>query len=166
MKNIIAAIAVALLVWSTVPLAQDAPATQPAPTSPEAPAPAPQAQTQATDDALNDLSGMTFSCPRAALNAAAREAAKVRTQGAYQFAFFRIVSDSHHATYEVHFKSNYAGEKMLKYCVAIYCQQGWDPATTKASIELMGDARQPYATSGHATHCAAPPAAGKGSSKR
>src|SRR5688572_7853771 len=142
MKHIIAAIAVALLVWTTVPRAQDAPAaTQPASAPAEEPASA--ARAQADNAALKDLSAMTLSCPKAALNAAAREAAKVRSQGAYQFAFFRIVSDSHHASYEVHFKSNYAGEKMLKYCVAIYCQQGWDPATTKTSIELMGDTSLP-----------------------
>ena len=53
---------------------------------------------------------MTFSCPKAGLNAAAREAAKVPSQGTYQFAYFRIINDSHHASYEVHFKSNYQGE--------------------------------------------------------
>ena len=96
MKNIIAAIAIALLVWSTVPRAQNAPAvTQAAPASPEQPAPV--AEAPAADSGLNDLAAMTFGCPKAALNAAAREAAKVRSQGAYQFAFFRIVSDSHHA---------------------------------------------------------------------
>ena len=86
---------------------------------------------------------MTFSCPKAGLNAAAREAAKVPSQGTYQFAYFRIISDSHHASYEIHFKSNYQGEADLKYCVAIYCQQGWDPKTTKTSVTLMGNERQP-----------------------
>ena len=60
---------------------------------------------------------MTFGCPKAGLNAAAREAAKVPSQGTYQFSYFKIINDSHHAAYEVHFKSNYAGEPDLKYCV-------------------------------------------------
>jgi hypothetical protein len=165
MKNIIAGIAVALLLCSTVPRAQNAPAvTQGAPTSP--PPSAPAAETAAADTGLNDLAAMTFSCPKAALNAAAREAAKVRTQGAYQFAFFRIVSDSHHASYEVRFKSNYAGEKELKYCVAIYCQQGWDPATTKTSVTLMSNARQPAAAADHGAHCGGTPASEGQPSKR
>ena len=152
MKNIIAAIAVALLVWSTVPRAQNAPAVTPAaPASAEQPAPV--AEAPAADSGLNDLAAMTFGCPKAALNAAAREAAKVRSQGAYQFALFRIVSDSHHASYEVHFKSNYAKEKELKYCVAIYCQQGWDPTTTKTSVTLMSNSRQAPAAADHAAHC-------------
>jgi len=132
-KHLIAGIGISLLVWSSTPRAQ---------------APAP-------DSGLGDLAAMTFSCPKAALNAAAREAVKVRTQGTYQFAYFRIVSDSHHAAYEVHFKSNYQGEKDLKYCVALYCQQGWDPATAKTSVTLMNDPRQPPGTHG-ACHAPAP----------
>ena len=83
---------------------------------------------------LSDLDAMTFSCPKAGLNAAAREAAKVPSQGTYQFAYFKIINDAHHAAYEVHFKSNYVGEPDLKYCVAMYCQQGWDPNTTEISV--------------------------------
>lgn len=89
--------------------------------------------------ALDDLDAMTFDCPKAGLNAAAREAAKVPAQGTYQFSYFRIISDAHHATYEVHFKSNYVGEPELQYCVSIYCQQGWDPARTMVSVTLMGN---------------------------
>jgi len=96
---------------------------------------------------------MTFGCPKAGLNAAAREAAKVRSQGTYQFAYFRIVSDSHHASYEVHFKSNYVGEPDLKYCVAVYCQQGWDPKTTKTSVSVMSDERQPPKVAAHEADC-------------
>ena len=118
MKNIIAGVAIALIASSTV-------AQEPA------------------DSGLNDLAAITFGCPKAALNAAAREAAKVRSQGTYQFSYFKIISDSHHSAFEVHFKSNYTGEKDLKYCVAMYCQQGWDPKTTKTSITLMNDPRQP-----------------------
>ena len=58
------------------------------------------------------------------MNAAAREAAKVRSQGTYQFAYFKIINDTHHASYEVHFKSNYEGEADLKYCVAMYLSTG------------------------------------------
>jgi hypothetical protein len=114
-----------------------------------------QAQT-ASGDGLSDLDAMTFGCPKAALNAAAREAAKMPAQGTYQFAYFKILSDSHHAAYEVHFKSNYAGEADLKYCVAIYCQQGWDPKTTKASVTLMGSERQRTAKEPHGAACGGP----------
>ena len=110
----------------TVPRAQTAaPATQTVPASQDPSAPFPS--TAPATDGLSDLDAMTFGCPKAGLNAAAREAAKVPSQGTYQFAYFKIISDSHHASYEVHFKSNYQGEADLKYCVAIYCQQGWDP---------------------------------------
>ena len=164
MKNITAGIAIALLVWSTVPRAQNAPpATQPAPPSQQQSTPV--TQTPPADNGLNDLSAMTFGCPKAALNAAAREAAKVRSQGAYQFAFFRIISDSHHASYEVHFRSNYQGEKDLKYCVAIYCQQGWDPGTTKTSVTLIGDPHQPEGAEAHGAACADKPVPGRRRSK-
>src|SRR4051812_44981902 len=86
---------------------------------------------------LDDLDAMTFDCPKAGLNAAAREASKVPAQGTYQFSYFRIINDAHHATYEVHFKSNYVGEPELQYCVSIYCQQGWDPAKTMVSVTPM-----------------------------
>jgi hypothetical protein len=151
MKNIIAASAIALTVWSAAPRAQIAPGEAPAETG--------------ADNGLGDLATMTFSCPKAALNAAAREAAKVRSQGTYQFAFFKIVSDSHHAAYEVHFTSNYPKEKELKYCVAIYCQQGWDPRNTKTSVTLMNDTRKlPH--EGHAASCGAQPASDKRTSKQ
>ena len=88
---------------------------------------------------LEALASMTFDCPKAALDAAAREAAKVPSQGSYQFSYFRIVNDAHHALYEVHFKSNHSAEPDLRYCVAIYCQQGWDPRTTQADVKLMSD---------------------------
>lgn len=102
----------------------------------------PQAGIAPASDGLSDLDAMTFSCPRAGLNAAAREAAKVPSQGHYQFAHFRIISDSHHSSYEVHFKSNYPGEADLKYCVSIYCQQGWDPNTSKTSVSLISNKPQ------------------------
>lgn len=121
--------------------------------APEAPATPPAPPAPAADNGLNDLAAMTFGCPRAALNAAAREAAKAPSQGSYQFAYFGIVSDSHHAAYEVHFKSNYQTEPVLKYCVAIYCQQGWDPNTTKTSVTLMGADAKPGKAAAVATHC-------------
>jgi hypothetical protein len=88
---------------------------------------------------LDDLDAMTFDCPKAGLNAAAREASKAPAQGTYQFSYFRIINDAHHATYEVHFKSNYVGEPELQYCVSIYCQQGWDPSRTMVGVTLMGN---------------------------
>ena len=127
---------------------------------------APQAQAQAAPDApvpegLSDLNAITFSCPRAALNTAARQAAKVPSQGTYQFAYFKIISGTHHAAYEVHFKSNYTGETDLRYCVEMYCQQGWDPRTTKASITLMSTQREGVTTHGDACGVHAPPVRGR-----
>jgi hypothetical protein len=63
----------------------------------------------------------------------AREAAKVSARGTYQFSYFNIIKESHHARYEVHFRSNYEGEPELKYCVVLYCQRGWDPAQARAA---------------------------------
>ena len=119
-----------------------------------------------TRDGLGDLDALTFSCPKAGLNAAAREAAKAPSQGTYQFAYFKIINDSHHATYEVHFKSNYAGEVDLKYCVVLYCQQGWDPTTAKTSVTLMGNERQHTGGAAHAADCGSKPAPIKRRSKR
>jgi hypothetical protein len=99
--------------------------------------------------ALDDLDVMTFDCPKAGLNAAARAASKVPAQGTYQFSYFRIINDAHHATYEVHFKSNYVGERELQYCVSIYCQQGWDPSRTMVGVALMGDKERAAACGGH-----------------
>jgi hypothetical protein len=107
--------------------------------------PAAVAKPAATDTAapasqgLADLDAMTFDCPKAGLNAAAREAAKVPSQGTYQFSYFKIINDAHHASYEVHFRSNYVGEPELRYCVLMYCQQGWNPNTTRIDVRLMSD---------------------------
>lgn len=138
MKMWLAASAIALAAWSDAP--------------------------QAQVDRLSDLEAMTFSCPKAGLNAAAREAANVPSQGTYQFAYFKIISDSHHASYEVHFKSNYEGEADLKYCVSVYCQQGWDP-NTKTSVMPMSNAPQKKGTAAHAATCGAQPAPVKQRSK-
>jgi hypothetical protein len=138
----VAGIAVVVTLSGSAPDAQTA--------KPEAPADAASAP---ADNGLRDLASMTFGCPKAALNAAAREAAKVRSQGTNQFSFFKIISDSHHGAYEVHFTSNYAGEKELKYCVAMYCQQGWDPNTTKTTVTLMNDPRQLPGASPHGAAC-------------
>jgi hypothetical protein len=102
---------------------------------------------------LGDLDGMTQACAKAGLNAAARQAAEVPAQGTYQFSYFEIINDSHHAAYEVHFKSNYQGEPDLKYCVAIYCQQGWDPSTTEAEVTPMSDARPAAGGAAHGASC-------------
>jgi hypothetical protein len=102
------------------------------------------------------LNAMTFACPRAGLNAAARQAAKAPSQGTYQFAYFKIVSDGHHAAYEVHFKSNYEGEPELRYCVEMYCQQGWDPDRTKTTVKMMSTQRAGVTAHGEACGVHAP----------
>jgi hypothetical protein len=126
---------------------------------------APQAQTQAAPAplpaGLSDLNAMTFGCPRAGLNAAARQAAKVPSQGTYQFSYFKIISDTHHAAYEVHFKSNYEGEPDLRYCVEMYCQQGWDPNTTKTTVTMMSTQRAGVKTHGVACGGHEPPTRGR-----
>jgi hypothetical protein len=154
-RTVIVSAAVALAAWGGVSHAQPpAGGAQTAPTSAEPSAPT--AGTAPASDGLSDLDAMTFACPKAGLNAAAREAAKVPAQGTYQFAYFKILNDSHHAAYEVHFKSNYAGEVDLKYCVAIYCQQGWDPRTTKTSVTLMGSERRRTDKAAHGAACGGP----------
>ena len=120
-------------------------------------APQDQAVVASAANGLSDLEALTFACPTAALNAAARRAAKAPSQGTYQFSYFRIINDSHHASYEVHFKSNYEGEAELRYCVEMYCQQGWDPKTTKATIALMSTQREGVTTHGAACGVHAPP---------
>ena len=110
--------------------------------SPQAPA--------APVDGLADLNAVTFSCPKAGLNAAARQAAKVPSQGTYQFSYFKIVNNTHHAAYEVYFRSNFAGEPELRYCVEMYCQQGWDPKTANATVTLMSTQRAGVKTHGAA----------------
>jgi hypothetical protein len=140
--------AVAVLAASTaLSRAQGTGAPQTAVTT-QAPS-APSVEPSLATDGLSDLNAMTFGCPKAALNAAAREAAKAPSQGTYQFAYFSIISDSHHAAYEVHFKSNYAGERDLKYAVSLYCQQGWDPRTTKTTVTLMSDKRRAPRAAAH-----------------
>jgi len=103
---------------------------------------------------LSDLEAMTFSCPQAGLNAAARAAAKVPSQGHYQFAYFKIINDTHHSIYQVHFKSNYQTEADLEYCVSIYCQQGHDPTP---SVSLISKEPHPTAankaSAAHSADC-------------
>jgi hypothetical protein len=165
MKNITLITAVALAACSAVSHVQAVPETTQAVPNPQEQS-APVASTAPPSDGLSDLNAMTFGCPKAALNAAAREAAKVPSQGTYQFAFFRIISDSHHSSYEIHFKSNYQGEADLKYCVSIYCQQGWDPKTTKACVKLISNDRQPVAGAAHGSDCDNKPAPVKRRLKR
>jgi hypothetical protein len=134
----------------------------PAPTnasSPQAQSVAPASSAPA-NHGLADLDAMTFACPKAGLNAAAREAAKAPSQGTYQFSYFSIIHDAHHAFYEVHFKSNYQGEPELKYCVSMYCQQGWDPKTSKTEVTLMSTERRRGAKA-HTTACSVHVAEGK-----
>ena len=142
----------ALVAWTTASHAQTVDAAAPTAPVPQQQS-APLAGTAPAGDGLSDLNAMTFSCVRAGLNAAAREAAKAKSQGTYQFSYFKIINDTHHSSYEVHFKSNYSGEPDLKYCVAIYCQQGWDPKTTQISVRPMSNERQPVQVAAHGADC-------------
>lgn len=159
MKNIIALTTIVLSACSTMPSTGEHPAA----TSTAQEQSNPAASIKPANDVLSDLGAMTFSCPQAGLNAAAREAANVPSQGHYQFAYFRIVNDAHHSLYEVHFKSNYQSEADLKYCVSVYCQQGQDPAPL---VSLISNVSQPTATSqkgaAHSADCGDQPPLVKG----
>ncbi|HMF61190.1 MAG TPA: hypothetical protein VK595_12505, partial [Vicinamibacterales bacterium] len=61
---------------------------------------------------------------------------------------------------------NYLGEADLNYCVAVYCQQGWDPKTTKAAVTLMGSKPQAKGAAAHGADCAVKPAPVKRPVKR
>jgi len=152
LKDIMGIAVLALVAWTTVSHAQtgDA-AAQTAPVPPQQSAP--PEDTAPAGDGLSDLNAVTFSCVRAGLNAAGREAAKTPSQGTYQFSYFKIIKDTHHSFYEVHFRSNYSGEPDLKYCVAIYCQQGWDPKTTQTSVRPMSTKRQPVQVAADGGDC-------------
>jgi hypothetical protein len=160
MRSIIVITTVALVACSAASHEQTATGTPKTVSTPQEQSAA-VADSASTIDDLGDLAAMTFGCPKAALNAAAREAAKVPSQGTYQFAYFKIISASHHSIYEVHFKSNYEGEADLKYCVSMYCQQGWDPRTTKTSVSLMSNAGQPAEGAAHGAACGNKPAPAK-----
>jgi hypothetical protein len=165
MTNIPIMTAVAVAMSASLVIAQNpATGTQRPPTPQEQIAPGERTAPAAAG--LSYLDAMTFGCPKAALNAAAREAAKVRSHGTYQFSYFEIINDSHHSSYEIHFKSNYQGEPDLKYCVAMYCQEGWDPTTTKPAVTLMGNTGQSAHMAAHGADCREKPAAVKGGVKR
>ena len=121
--------------------AQAAPSSQPAlhaqPSSERPEQAASGAGSGGTELTLNDLGAMTFNCTKAGLNAAAREAAKERAKGNYQLSYFKLVSSSHHSIFEVHFKSNNYEDQDLKYCVDVYCQQGWDPKTANPTVKAI-----------------------------
>ena len=168
MKNIMLIATMALSACSAVTPTQTAtPRQTVTPTQEQA---VPAAGIAPANDSLSDLDAMTFGCPKAGLNAAAREAAKAPTQGHYQFSYFRIVSDSHHSSYEVHFKSNYHGEPDLKYCVSIYCQQGWDSKTSKTTVSLIGSEHRPTdakaADAAHHADCSGHPKRVQGSESK
>jgi hypothetical protein len=120
----------------------------------EAPASTPSPDLSVAGGGLKELDAMTLSCPRAALNAAARKAAEVPSQGTYQFAYFNILNGSHHARYEVHFESNYEGEPDLKYCVAVTCQEGWDPSQGQLSVTPMSSGPGVAGTTSQPMSCA------------
>jgi hypothetical protein len=147
MKSILITSAVALVVCLAVAGTRTVAAPQAQQIAPAAPPP----------QGLSDLNAMTFACPRAGLNAAARQAAKAPSQGTYQFSYFKVINDTHHAAYEVHFKSNYEGEPDLRYCVEMYCQQGWDPNTTKITVTMMSTQRAGVMTHGAACGVHTPP---------
>jgi hypothetical protein len=153
LKDIMGTAVLALVAWTTVSHAETADAAaQTAPIQQQKSAPI--AETAPSSEGLSDLDAMTFGCVRAGLNAAALEAAKVHSEGTYQFSYFKIIKDTHHSFYEVHFKSNYPGEADLKYCVAIYCQQGWDPKTTQTSVRpMMSNERQRVQVAAHGGDC-------------
>jgi hypothetical protein len=156
--------AVAVAMAASLSIAQNQAAGTPPPRPQGQMAPAEGAAPAATG--LSDLDAMTFGCPKAALNAAAREAAKMRSQGTYQFSYFKIINDSHHSSYEIHFKSNYQSEPELKYCVAVYCQEGWDPRTAKLAVTVMGDTRQSAGVPAHGADCREKPAVVRRAVKR
>jgi hypothetical protein len=158
MKNFIVVTTIALTAYVDASQAQDvSPVTSNA--APQA-AQSVSATSAAATQGLGDLEAMTFDCPKAGLNAAAREAAKAPSQGTYQFSYFKIIHDAHHAFYEVHFRSNYQGEPELRYCVAMYCQQGWDPRTSKTQVTLMSNERRRGAAA-HQSACGAHSVNGK-----
>jgi hypothetical protein len=158
MKNFRLVIVVALSAYSAA-TPSPSPAQTPAPAR-AAPAPQPSLYAQpsserpdqassgaapaGTELSLNDLGSMAFNCTKAGLNAAAREAAKERAKGNYlgdyQFSYFKLVSSSHHSIFEVHFKSNNYQDQALKYCVDVYCQQGWDPKTANPTVKRIDTA--------------------------
>jgi hypothetical protein len=46
---------------------------------------------------------------------------------------------------------------VLKFCVALYCQQGFDPATAKTSLALIPTKDTPHGASGaHAADACSP----------
>lgn len=144
LKHIITFAAIALFACSTT---QTEAPPQDQPTSAAGVAP--------EGEMLRDLGAMTSSCPRAGLNAAAREAAKVPSQGRYQFGYFKIIRSRHLSTYEVRFKSNYYGDPVLKYCVSVYCQEGQDP-NDSARVSLIKEPRPGEAKAApDATDCSA-----------
>jgi hypothetical protein len=158
MENRLMIVTVAVAASLSVAAAVQNPATPRQPATATAAAP--------VASGLSDLEALTKSCSMAALNAAARRAADVPTQGKYQFSYFNLISDTHHAQYEVHFTSNYEGESVLRYCVEIYCQQGWDPRTAKATITVMSNSRQRAAADPHRAGCGQMHAPAKGRTRR
>jgi uncharacterized iron-regulated membrane protein len=152
LKDIMGTAVLALVTWTTVSHAQTGNAAEQTAPVPQQQSPPPEGRAPA-GDGLSDLDAVTFSCVRAGLNAAGREAAKAQSQGTYQFSYFKIIKDTHHSFYEVHFKSNYSGEPDLKYCVSIYCQQGWNPKTTQTSVRPMSNERQRVQVAAHRGDC-------------
>lgn len=108
--------------------------------------------TKMESQGLKDLTTWTFTCPQVGLNAAAREVAKVASMGRYQFSYFKIIQDSHHSLYEVHFKSNYQAEPDMRYCVSVYCQQGQESLPSISIIKDVKSGEKPSNTCAAAIH--------------
>ena len=113
----------------------------------------PAAEALSGSEHLSDFRAAISRCTEVGLDAAAREVAKVPSAGRYRFTNFRTVDDSHHSLYEVDFKSSYVGEPILRYCVSVYCQQGWDTKTENASVTLVRNKPQPGTGSIPAAGC-------------
>lgn len=152
LKDVMRTAVLALVAWSTASHGQTGDAAVQNAPAPQRQSP-PLENTAPAGDGLSDLNARTFSCARAGLNAAAREAAKAPSQGSYQFSYFKIIKDTHHSFYQVHFKSNYSDEPDLKYCVSIYCQQGWDPNTKQMSVRLISNERKETQAAAHGADC-------------
>ena len=94
MKNITRPIAIAAVVLTaSLSLAQTRPIGTPPPATLQDRI-APTERSPRAAGGLGDLDAMTFGCPKAALNAAARAAAAVKSEGTYQFSYFRILNSS------------------------------------------------------------------------
>ena len=78
------------------------------------------------------------------------------SQGTYQFSYFKIINDAHHAAYEVHFKSNYEGEAELKYCVCDVLPARMGSEDDEDVGHADGKERQRAGATPHVAGCGSP----------